>query len=564
MSVVNLPTRPTISNIHTLYRDEGVSVVAVVDYFFEKIESYDNLIKSLLRVTKDRALKKARELDLILENAKAENLKIVDSVSIVDPFGSVISASDPFWFDDLISKYPLFGIPFVTKDNILVEGEITTSASKILEGFVAPFSSNVFTSMDQAGAVLLGQSNMDEFAFGSSTEKSAYQITHNPVDTDRVPGGTSGGSAAAVAIGLVPVALGSDTGGSIRQPSSFCGTVGVRPTYGLVSRYGVMPSTSSFDQVGPITNSVLDNALVLSVLEGKNPNDQTSLNTSKSRLNNFLNHPEFGGKINTHRLLQILLDAIEAFGNVHGVDSGDEVFGQAQGYLADTYSKKPILGIPKEYFAEGLSLETKEKLEEVITQLENTFEIKEVDLPLTKYSLSVYYILQFVESTANLERYDGIRYGAQIPNRTELFFQERSELLGPEVKRRIMLGTYTSSAGYYDAYYNKACQVRELIRQDFLKAFEQVDLLFMPTSPFPAFKIGSKDGDPLSMYLADIMTISQPPSRLPCLVIPVGLVDYEGSKLPVGAQLVGPELSEDLLYRVGYQIEKMLASTESN
>ena len=558
MSVLNLPTRPTITDIHKLYRDEGVSVVEVVDYFFEKIESYDDLIKSLLRTTKKRALQKGIELDKLMQEAKDENHKIIDSVSIVDPFGSTISTADIVWFDDLIGKYPLFGIPFVTKDNILIEGEVTTSASKILEGFVAPFSSDVFNSMDSAGAVLLGQSNMDEFAFGSSTEKSAYQITHNPVDVERVPGGTSGGSAAAVAVGLVPVALGSDTGGSIRQPSSFCGTVGVRPTYGLVSRYGVMPSTSSFDQVGPITNSVLDNALVLSVLEGKNLHDQTSLNTTKSRLNNFLYHPDFGNKINSYRLLQILLDAIEAFGNVHGVDSGDETLALAQGYLADTYTKKPVLGIPKEYFGEGLSSETKEKLEEVIKQLEEKFEIKEVELPLTKYSLSVYYILQFVESTANLERYDGIRYGAQIPNRTELYFQERSELFGPEVKRRIMLGTYTSSAGYYDAYYNKACQVREMMRQDFLKAFEQIDLLFMPTSPFPAFKIGSKDDDPLAMYLADIMTITQPPSRLPCLVVPVGLVDYEGSRLPVGAQLVGPELSEDLLYRVGYQIERMM------
>jgi len=558
MSMLNLPSRPVIADIHKLYRDEGVSVAEVVDYFFEKIESFDDLIKSLLRTTKDRATQKARELDEILQKTKDENLKIVNSVSIVDPFGSTLSSIDLVWFDDLIAKYPLFGIPFVTKDNILIEGEIATSASKILEGFVAPFSSDVFNSMDGAGAVLLGQSNMDEFAFGSSTEKSAFQITHNPVDVERVPGGTSGGSAAAVAIGLVPVALGSDTGGSIRQPSSFCGTVGVRPTYGLVSRSGVMPSTSSFDQVGPITNSVLDNALVLSVLEGKNTHDQTSLNTTKSRLNSFLYHPDFGNKINNYRLLQILLDAIEAFGNVNGIDSGNEDFALAQGYLADTYTKKPVLGIPKEYFGEGLSLETKEKLEEVIKQLEEKFEIKEVELPLTKYSLSVYYILQFVESTANLERYDGIRYGAQIPNRTELFFQERSELFGPEVKRRIMLGTYTSSAGYYDAYYNKACQVRELMRQDFLKAFEQVDLLFMPTSPFPAFKIGSKDDDPLAMYLADIMTITQPPSRLPCLVVPVGLVDYEGSRLPVGAQLVGPELSEDLLYRVGYQIERMI------
>ena len=557
MSSFTLPTRPTISDIHKLYLEEGAKVSDILDIFYERIEALDNIFHALLRTTKDLAYTQAKKMDEILSQARENSTFEVETTIFGDPFGVPPYASNLFWFADLIDKYPLFGIPFVAKDNILIEGQIASSASKIIENFVAPYSSTVYQRMEESGAVLIGQSNMDEFAFGSSTEKSAFFVTKNPVDPERVPGGTSGGSAAAVASGMIPIALGTDTGGSIRQPSSFCGTVGIRSTYGLVPRFGVMASTSSFDQVGPITNSVLDNALVLSVLEGKTSSDQTSLDTSKSNLNNFINHPDFGSKINRFSLLQVLLTSIESFANVHGIDTGDEVLGLAQGYLSQNYSKKPKIGIPKEYFAEGLSSETKEKLDELIVELSKKFEIQEISLPRTKYSLSVYYILQFVESTANLERFDGIRFGTQLTDRTDLFFGEREQFFGPEVKRRIMLGTYTSSAGYYDAYYNKACQVREILRQDFLKAFESVDVLLMPTSPSPAFKIGSKDNDPLAMYLADIMTITQPPSRLPSLVVPVGLADFEGASLPVGVQLVGKEQSEDILYRLGYEIEKM-------
>ena len=558
MSKFNLPSRPTVADIHSLYFRENASVQEVVDIFFERIEAYDSLIYALLRTTKDLAFAQAKKLDQILDQARENAILTTQSIDPSNQFGVNILGNNFLWFSDLLDIYPLFGIPFVSKDNILIEGQIASSASKILENFIAPYSSAVFERMDQAGAVLLGQSNMDEFAFGSSTEKSAFGITKNPVDLERVPGGTSGGSAAAVGAGMIPIALGTDTGGSIRQPSSFCGTVGIRSTYGLVPRFGVMASTSSFDQVGPITNCVLDNALVLSVLEGKSARDQSSLDTSNSNLNNFLNHPTFGSKINRFSLLQIFFTGLESFATAHGITGGDEVIGLAEGYLAQNYSKKPVIGIPKEYFSEGLSPETKQKLDQVIADLSKSFEIKELSLPLTKYSLSVYYILQFVESTANLERFDGIRFGTQLADRTELYFGERAHFFGPEVKRRIMLGTYTSSAGYYDAYYNKACQVRELLRQDYLKAFESVDVLLMPTSPFPAFKIGSKDDDPLAMYLADIMTISQPPARLPCLVVPVGLGSFEGVDLPIGVQLVGPELSEDLLYRVGYEIESMM------
>ncbi len=556
MSKSNLPTRPTIADIHDLYFRENASVKEVVDIFFERIEAYDSLIQALLRTTKDIAFEQAKKLDEILDQARQN--AVFKTTDYTGQYGTTVLGADFLWFTELLDIYPLFGIPFVTKDNILIEGQIASSASKILENFVAPYSSSVFQRMDQAGAVLLGQSNMDEFAFGSSTEKSAFQITKNPSDPERVPGGTSGGSAAAVASGIIPVALGTDTGGSIRQPSSFCGTVGIRSTYGLVPRFGVMASTSSFDQVGPITNSIIDNALVLSVLAGKSSRDQSSLDSTDSNLNIFLNNPNFGSKINRFSLLQIFFTTLESFANAHGITSGDEVIGLAEGYLAQNYAKKPVIGIPQEYFSEGLSQETKEKLDQVIVELSKSFEIKELSLPLTKYSLSVYYILQFVESTANLERFDGIRFGAQLPDRTDLYFGERGEYFGPEVKRRIMLGTYTSSAGYYDAYYNKACQVRELLRQDFLKAFQSADVLLMPTSPFPAFKIGSKDDDPLAMYLADIMTISQPPARLPCLVVPVGAGTFEGVELPIGVQLVGPELSEDMLYRVGYHIEQLM------
>jgi aspartyl-tRNA(Asn)/glutamyl-tRNA(Gln) amidotransferase subunit A len=376
---------------------------------------------------------------------------------------------------------------------------------------------------------------MDEFAFGSSTEYSGFgQKTHNPYDYDRVPGGTSGGSCACVSSGQVPFALGTDTGGSIRQPSSFCATVGLRPTYGLVSRFGIMPSTSSFDQAGPITHTIQDNQLILKVLTSDTTeSDQTCL--------------EFSSKNNSQpSLLHSLAPSLNT-----SVPS----------------SLAPLkIGLPKEYFAEGLAPQVRAKFEQLVDQLKENHEVVEVSLKLSPHTLSVYYILQTVEAAANLERFDGVRYGKQadLDSPQEMFYKPRGEFLGNESKRRIMLGTYTSSAGYYDAYYNKACQVRELIRQDFLQAFEQVDVLIMPASPFPAFKIGENTSDPMAMYLADIMTVSHPIARVPGLVIPIGFVDWDNTSLPVGAQLVGPEQSEETLYELGKIIESLQFDESTN
>jgi aspartyl-tRNA(Asn)/glutamyl-tRNA(Gln) amidotransferase subunit A len=556
MTLAQLPTRPEISDIHKIYQSSEVTVTEVVDYFLELINTKDQIFKSILRPTTDLAHILASKLDQSLDQARQNKTLRFSSLDATQHLKFQADKED--WFDYLLVYQPLFGIPFVIKDNILVESELATSASKMLENFKAPYSSDVFLKMQKAGAVLIGQSNMDEFAFGSSTEKSAFQVTRNPADADRVPGGTSGGSATAVALGLAPIALGTDTGGSIRQPASFCGAVGLRPTYGTVSRYGVMASASSFDQVGPITNSVHDNALVLLVLQGGSELDQTSLKNSSSYFTDFIQHPDFKDKLNLNRLLQVFFSFLEAFENMHGVDDQNEYIAQAYGYLATKHESAIKIGLPREYFSEGLGLEVSIKIGELVDRLSKKYEIIELNLPSTKYALSVYYILQTVEAAANMERYDGVRFAPSSSTEESLdpFFGPREKYLGEEVKRRIMLGTYTSSAGYYDAYYNKANQVKELIRQEFLKAFEQVDILITPTAPTPAFKIGDKNDDHMAMYLADIMTITQPPSKLPVLVVPLGETTFEGSQLPVGVQLIGSEFSEDKLFRLGRVIEK--------
>jgi len=498
----SLSQRPTILEIHNLYKTKVATVSQVVKFFYNRIQSLDPKIKAIVRRNEEKAFAKSSDLDEILANTNTDQ------------------------FDDLFLQYPLFGIPFLLKDNILVEGLEVTSQSRILEGYIAPYSSDVFVRLDKAGAVLLAQTNMDEFAFGSSTEFSGFgQVTHNPNDLDRVAGGTSGGSAAAVAAGMTPFALGTDTGGSVRQPSSFCGTVGLRPTYGFLPRYGIMASTSSFDQPGPIANTAADALSVFNVLAGdkKSEHDQTNLNP-----------------------------------------------------ILDEEKQTIRVGIPKEVFGEGLSIEVREAFELLIEKLGKKYQISEVSLSLSPKVLSVYYILQTVEASANLERFDGVRFGKQFDDKIdktdktnkldqtiseiesdfEMFFSARKNGFGDETKRRIMLGTYTSSAGYYDAYYNKACQVRELMRREYAKVFEQVDVLLMPTAPTPAFKIGENSEDPMAMYLADIMTVSHPIVRAPGLVIPFAKVNFEGSILPVGAQLVGPELSEKNLFKLAEEIEK--------
>jgi aspartyl-tRNA(Asn)/glutamyl-tRNA(Gln) amidotransferase subunit A len=476
----NLPNNPSISDIHDLYLTNQATVVEVVDYFYNQIGIKDTKIQSVVRLNKDRAYKLARELDKLIAN------------------------KDEAEVNDVLKQKKLFGIPFAMKDNILVCDEIVTGQSQILDGYKAVYSSDVYILLASQGAILVAQTNMDEFAFGSSTEFSGFgQITHNPADLDRVPGGTSGGSAAIVASGQVPFAIGTDTGGSIRQPASFCGVYGIRPTFGTVSRWGVMASTSSFDQAGPLANTLDDTQLILDILQQKSNKDQTSVE-NKDNIND----------------------------------------------------KKPVIGIPTNYFGEGLSPEVATAFSKTIEKLKNIFEVKEVELETTEYALSVYYILQTVEASANLERFDGVRYGKQAIG-SQLFSGSRDLYFGDESKRRIMLGTYTSSAGYYDAYYNKACQVRELIRRDFERVFEEVDVLLMPASPFPAFKIGQNSNDPMAMYLADIMTVSHPIAKIPGLVIPLGNVSYEGVDLPIGAQLVSKEFGEKVLFEVGRVLDKL-------
>jgi aspartyl-tRNA(Asn)/glutamyl-tRNA(Gln) amidotransferase subunit A len=473
MPSFSLPKNPTIRDIHNLYSQKSATVSEVIEYFFAQISQNDSEIQSVVRINSDFAHNHAHILDQQLSSQT---------------------------FEELIKTKPLFGIPFALKDNILVQDLPLTAQSKILEGYIASYSSDVYKLLEEAGAVLIAQTNMDEFAFGSSTEYSGFgQITHNPYDLDRVPGGTSGGSAAIVASGMVPFAIGTDTGGSIRQPASFCGVYGIRPTYGTVSRYGIVASASSFDQAGPLANSLEDCKQILSILQQKKPKDQTSTTSITPK-----NTPK-------------------------------------------------SLGIPKQFFAEGVDEDIKNLLENQIEQLKNHFTITIVDLPTTDLSIAVYYILQTVEAAANLERFDGVRYGKPVPS-GEQFFAPRGQYFGPETQKRIMLGTYTSSAGYYDAYYNKACQVREKMRQEFEQVFNQIDVLLMPASPFPAFKIGQNTSDPLAMYLADIMTTSQPIVRSPGLVVPVGTAQRDSKFLPVGLQLVTKEFNEIQAFEVAQMI----------
>jgi aspartyl-tRNA(Asn)/glutamyl-tRNA(Gln) amidotransferase subunit A len=431
--------------------------------------------------------------------------ELLESIEEKDKdFNSIVNVNKELAYS-LIEKLPidnnlpLWGIPCLIKDNILVENYSVTAQSKILKYYKAAYNADVIDNLINAGAIIIGSTNMDEFAFGSSTEYSGYdKITKNSFDKTKVAGGTSGGSAVAVALNLVPFALGTDTGGSVRQPASFNGVYGLRPTYGAVSRYGVIASASSFDQVGPITNSIEDLELVYNVIKGKRIKDQTSINIDIQSTNS-----------------------------------------------------KPILGICKE-FIENLEDNVQSKFDDIIQKLSQNYEIKEVELPHTKYILPVYYILQTVEAASNLERFDQIRFSktVDIESREDLYFASREIELGEEVKRRIMLGTYTSSAGYYDAYYNKACKVRKIIQDEYANAFKEVDVLLMPVCPFPAWDIGGKSSDPMAMYTADIMTVSQPIAKLPAISIPLNPKD----QLPIGLQLVGKEGSENDLLRIAKEI----------
>ena len=408
-------------------------------------------------------------------------------------------------------KGELAGIPIGIKDNICTKGIKTTCSSKMLENFVSPYDATVVEKLKEQHMINLGKLNMDEFAMGASTEYSAFHVTRNPWNLNTVPGGSSGGSAAAVAANLVPWALGSDTGGSIRQPAAFCGVVGLKPTYGLVSRYGLVAFASSLDQIGPITKDVEDAAILLNVITGHDERDTTSENREKIDYTKCLKNDVKGLKI----------------------------------------------GVPKEFFGEGINEEVKARLQEAIEKYkEMGAEVEEFSLDIANYALATYYIIACAEASSNLGRFDGIRYGYRTENFTnlkEIYKNSRSEGFGDEVKRRIILGTYVLSSGYYDAYYKKAQQVRTLVRKEFDKAFEKYDVLLTPTSPTVAFEIGTRSSNPLEMYLADICTVSVNIAGLPGISIPCGL-DSKG--MPVGMQLIGNRFEEEKILNAAYTYEQ--------
>lgn len=411
---------------------------------------------------------------------------------------------------------PLAGIPIAVKDVLAVEGMPATAGSKIIAGFMPPYTATAVKKLQEAGAIVIGKTNTDEFAMGSSTENSAYGVTHNPWDLSRVPGGSSGGSAAAVAARLVPAALGTDTGGSVRQPASFCGVTGLKPTYGRVSRYGLIAFGSSLDCVGAFGRSAEDVAIIFEIMAGRDPLDATSAEVEVPEAP--VSPARAGRPTNT-------------------------------GHSTDASLQGIRIGVPREYFIEGMQAEVQEKTRAAIAQLEALgAEVREIGLPHSEYALPVYYILAPAEASANLARFDGVRYGprAQADSLWDVFFKTRGQKFGPEVTRRIMLGTYALSAGYYDAYYGQAQKVRTLIKQDFETAFEQVDLIACPTTPTTAFEIGAHKGDPLSMYLEDVFTLPASLAGVPGISFPVG---FDDKGLPIGMQLLAPHFQEDSLFR---------------
>lgn len=467
----------TISQAHLGLRKKDFSVAELVSDCIKEIRKKDADIHAYLEVFEEAAADEARRAD------------------------EKIHSGHPM--------PPLFGIPIAVKDNILIEGRRSTAGSKILEGYAASYDATVIQKLKKQGAIFLGKTNLDEFAMGASTEKSAFGPTRNPHDLSRVPGGSSGGSAAAVAADMCVAALGSDTGGSIRQPASFCGIVGLKPTYGTVSRHGLMAMASSLDQIGPMTKSVDDAKLLFDAITGKDNFDSTSVDAAKF---------DFSREIKLQ--------------NVR-------------------------MGVPREYFGQGLNPEVEKIIKSAIKKLESAgAKIHEISLPHSEYALAAYYIVVPSEVSANLSRYDGIRYGLR-EDASELFdvyAKTRKTGLGAEVKRRVMLGTYTLSAGYYDAYYLKAQKVRRLIRNDFQNAFEKVDVIAGPTTPAPAFKIGSKINDPLQMYLEDIYTAPLNLAGVPGVSIPAGKVDH----LPVGLQLSGSWFEEEKLLQIAREAEKYI------
>ncbi len=447
--------------------------------YFDRIREKDGEVKAYVSIMEEEALSKARSVDEARKAGKP------------------------------VSKYA--GIPIGIKDNMCITGTKTTCSSKMLENFVAPYNATVIENLNKEDMVYLGKTNLDEFAMGSSTENSAFFNTRNPWDLDRVPGGSSGGSAAAVAADLAPWTLGSDTGGSIRQPSSLCGVVGFKPTYGLVSRYGLVAFASSLDQIGPITKDVTDSALLLNLLAGHDEKDSTSMNVEK--------------KDYTKALINDV--------------------------------KRMKIGLPKEYIGEGINEEVKQAILAVAKKYEELgATVEECSFDVGKYATSVYYVIADAEASSNLGRFDGIRYGfrsEKYDNLKDIYKNSRSEGFGPEVKRRIMIGTYVLSSGYYDAYYKKAQKVRTVIKNSYNELFEKYDLLLTPVSPTTAFKIGEKSDNPLEMYLADICTVPVNIGGLPGMSIPCAL---DSNGLPIGFQLIGKAFNEETIIRAAYTYEQ--------
>jgi len=474
----------SLRELHSLIKKKEIKPSELLEELLSRIEETEPKLNAYITVSAEEARKRAKILDAELEKLSSDEIP------------------------------ELFGIPISIKDNINVEGLRMTCASKMLENFISPYDATVSKRLRERGAIFVGKNNLDEFAMGSSTETSYFGPTKNPWDLDRVPGGSSGGSAAAVSARSAIASLGSDTGGSIRQPASFCGVVGLKPTYGRVSRYGLTAFASSLDQIGPITKSVEDAAYLLNVISGQDAKDATS---AKIPVPNFL-------------------EALD---------------GKLKGLKA---------GLPREYFAQGLDAEVKEAVLNAVKKLESLgIEVEEVSLPNTKYAVETYYIIAPAEASSNLGRFDGVRYTYRAKDYSDLidmYKKTRAEGFGDEVKRRIMIGTYTLSAGYYDAYYLKAQKVRTLIYQGFERAFEKVDFLLTPVAPETAFRIGEKKDDPIKMYLSDIFTIAVNLAGLPAISVPCG---FDSKGLPIGLQVIGRAFDEETVLRVANAVEKELS-----
>jgi len=470
----------TIREAHDLLTTKKISSVELTQAMLNRIHDVDDKVKSYVTVTDDLALEQAKKADEQI--AKGENIT------------------------------PLTGIPFAMKDCISTRGVRTTCSSKILENYVPQYNATVTNKLADAGAVLVGKTNMDEFGMGSSTENSGLFTTRNPWNFEHVPGGSSGGSAAAMSASLATFTIGEDTGGSVRMPAGFCNVTGIKPTYGRVSRYGLIALVSSFDCIGPMSRDAYDCATVLEAIAGHDTHDSTTYNSPVPNYTANINKPVKGMK----------------------------------------------LGIPKEYFIAGMEAGVESALQESIRQFEKLgMEIHEVSLPHTKYGLPVYYLLLFAEASANLARMDGTRFGLSVSDGAkdviDIYLKTRHEGFGDEVKRRIMLGAYALSAGYYDAYYLKAQKVRTLLRRDFESAFASVDVLLAPTCPTTAFKLGEKTSDPLEMYLSDIYVVATNPAGVPALAVPCGF----SNNMPVGMQLIGKHLDEQTLFQVAYAYQQV-------